>query len=313
MADRSSPDTLLIRDIVQAAIELACIRHDLCFYDEPPLVVEQCAEIVTDVFNALRGIDTCDPEPCPEFSAILAALEDRQEAAPERRPPFCNYAIVPVASGGFLHCNDSSGHGGEHSWRGPWTVYENYGGVPSEAIPSKEYTQWQGDRVVAIGEKEARIWDTEILPVGWGMPKEISYTLPPVGTPQKETPTMPYGAGAQNFGAVPEGVQGKEPQTFEQFWKVEKEALLARVVCRCSAGSTCDSSAVHVDKFAKEVFVSGEAAGRRSATLLEKDLFGALKAILATVGAADYDDVQLVDTSAIERAKTIVACAELHP
>jgi hypothetical protein len=73
--ERGMPDADgLIRGIVQASIELVCIRHELCFEDSPPLVVEQVAELVEDVFNALRGIDTCDPEPCPEYSALKAQL-----------------------------------------------------------------------------------------------------------------------------------------------------------------------------------------------------------------------------------------------
>lgn len=64
----------LVRGIVKAAIELACIRHNLCFEDESPMVVEECAELVEDTFNAMYGIDTCSEEPCEEVLALHRAM-----------------------------------------------------------------------------------------------------------------------------------------------------------------------------------------------------------------------------------------------
>jgi hypothetical protein len=58
---------VLAKGIVVAALELAVIRNNLCYEDSPPLAVEQCAELVEDTWNAMRGIDTCDPEPCEEL------------------------------------------------------------------------------------------------------------------------------------------------------------------------------------------------------------------------------------------------------
>jgi hypothetical protein len=64
----------LVRGIVQAAIEMACIRHDLCLETGPPVVQEQCAEIVADTFNALHGVDTCLHESAPEVADLYRVL-----------------------------------------------------------------------------------------------------------------------------------------------------------------------------------------------------------------------------------------------
>jgi hypothetical protein len=64
----------LVRGIVQAAIEMACLRHDLCLETGPPVVQEQCAEIVADTFNALHGVDTCLHEPAPEVADLYRVL-----------------------------------------------------------------------------------------------------------------------------------------------------------------------------------------------------------------------------------------------
>jgi hypothetical protein len=63
-----------LRNLVQASIELACIRHNLCFEDAPPLVVEECAVIVDDVWNALNGVDTCAEQIDPALLALRQAL-----------------------------------------------------------------------------------------------------------------------------------------------------------------------------------------------------------------------------------------------
>lgn len=70
---KKSPEAL-VRGIVQAAIEMAVLRHDLCFEDGPPIDCAQCAELVRDSFNALHGIDTCLEDPAPEVAAMYAVL-----------------------------------------------------------------------------------------------------------------------------------------------------------------------------------------------------------------------------------------------
>ena len=72
MSDKNREE--LVRGIVRATLELACLRNNLCYEDEPPIVVEQCAELVDDTFNALYGIDTCSGEPVKEILALYAAL-----------------------------------------------------------------------------------------------------------------------------------------------------------------------------------------------------------------------------------------------
>src|SRR5208282_2658202 len=72
MSDKNREE--LVRGIVRATLELACLRNNLCYEDEPPIVVEQCAELVDDTFNALYGIDTCSEEPVKEILALYAAL-----------------------------------------------------------------------------------------------------------------------------------------------------------------------------------------------------------------------------------------------
>jgi hypothetical protein len=64
----------LVRGIVQAALELACLRHELCLPDCPPMVVEECSKIVDDTFNAMHGVDTCDPKPCDEVAEFYRVL-----------------------------------------------------------------------------------------------------------------------------------------------------------------------------------------------------------------------------------------------
>lgn len=235
--------------------------------------------------------------------AWRAALEDRQEAAPDDCARY-RHALEVIGE-----CSKD----GKSVNVAVLALYPP--GVPSEATPSKENAptlridklikrayDTRGETMMVSADEMNFILDyyggkpaapmsirfsgkklkVAPTPEVQGTPKidpnwpwtaeQIAAESAPVGTPQKETPPISEQVAvwrnlypSAEFASVTAAVQGKEPQTFEQFWKVEKEALLARVVCRCSAGSTCDSSAVHVDKFAKEVFVSGEAAGRRSA------------------------------------------------
>ena len=61
--------------LIKAAVELAIVRHQLMDEDGLPVANPSArSDIAADVANAVRGIDTCEGTPVPEWTAIFAKL-----------------------------------------------------------------------------------------------------------------------------------------------------------------------------------------------------------------------------------------------